>query len=182
MQHLPNLITAVRIVLTPWIVVSLLQGDCRLALWLSIIAGSTDFLDGLAARKLGVVSRSGAYLDPIADKFLLTSLYISFGLADLVPALFVWVTVGRDVLILSLVAIGMMVSTVRDYPPTRLGKLTTMLQIVASVAFLARCAYPESIPLELQNAMLWSTALVTTLSGLQYVCMAVVGIRGLHAK
>ena len=179
MQQLPNLITAIRVVLTPFIVLRLMHGDCRGALLLSIIAGSTDFFDGLAARALGVVSRSGAYLDPIADKFLMTALYLSFAIANLAPDWLVWLVVGRDVLILSLVALSMMISSVRDFPPTKLGKLTTMLQIVASVGFQAQCAYPNAMPPALLSGMLWSTGAVTALSGVQYLWMASVGLRGL---
>src|SRR5688572_33215575 len=91
----PNLLTCVRIAMTPWIVVALVQGDCRKALWLSCIAGFTDAADGFLARRFGWSTRLGAYLDPIADKFLLTSLYVCFGIAGIVPGWIVWLVVGR---------------------------------------------------------------------------------------
>jgi cardiolipin synthase len=72
---LPNLLTCVRIALTPVIVLALLANNCRNAFWLSLFAGLTDAADGYLARRLGHETRIGAYLDPIADKVLLTALY-----------------------------------------------------------------------------------------------------------
>lgn len=178
MSQLPNLITGVRILLTPWIVVALLRGDCRTALWVSLIAGSTDYVDGYAARRLGVSSRSGAYLDPIADKILLTSLYVCFGIADLIPDWLVWLVVGRDVLILTMVAVGLLFTTVRDYPPTFAGKLSTFLQIVTSVAILSRCAYPGVVPSLLHMGFIAATTVATTWSGFQYVWRAITTWQG----
>ena len=94
MKILPNLITAVRFALTPVIVLAILRGEWNLAFWISIAAGITDVLDGLAARRLHVSSRIGSYLDPIADKLLLTLIYLAFGIALAIPwwmvALVLW--------------------------------------------------------------------------------------------
>ena len=180
MNQLPNLITGVRIVLTPWIILSLLRGACPLALWLSLLAGSTDFFDGYAARRLQIESRSGAYLDPIADKLLLTSLYVCFGVANLIPDWLVWLVVGRDIIILTMVAFGLLFTAVRDYPPTFSGKLSTFLQIVTSVAILSRCAYPGVVPSPLQSALLIATTVVTAWSGVLYVWRGFTTLRGVQ--
>src|SRR5688572_32039723 len=129
----PNLLTCARIVLTPWIILALMYRDCREALWLSCVAGFTDGADGFLARRFGSASRLGAYLDPIADKFLLTSLYISFGILRVVPGWLVWLVVGRDVLILLMSGAGLIFTERRDYPPTLWGKLSTVLQIGGAV-------------------------------------------------
>src|SRR5688572_31459886 len=113
----PNLLTCARIVLTPWIILALMYRDCREALWLSCMAGVTDAADGFLARRFGWASRLGAYLDPIADKFLLTSLYVCFGIAEIVPHGVVALVVGRDVLILLLAVAGILFTGRRDYPP-----------------------------------------------------------------
>ena len=73
---------------------------------MSLFAGFTDAADGYVARKMGDASRIGAYLDPIADKLLLTAIYICFGVAGLTPWWLVYLVVGRDVMILSLAAAG----------------------------------------------------------------------------
>ena len=127
----PNLLTCVRIAMTPWVVIALVQGDCLKALWLSCIAGFTDAADGFLARRFGWSTRLGAYLDPIADKFLLTSLYVCFGIARIVPGWVVWLVVGRDILILLLAAGGILFTSRRDFPPTVWGKLSTVIQIAA---------------------------------------------------
>src|SRR4051794_18322824 len=104
MRTIPNLITGCRIALTPLIVLAIVAGDCRRALILAAVAGASDGLDGFLARQFNWKSRAGAYLDPIADKLLLTALYLSFGYSKMIPAGLVWLVVGRDVFILTMVA------------------------------------------------------------------------------
>jgi cardiolipin synthase len=129
-----NLITAARIVLTPFIAIAILQGRWNLAFGLGIAAGLTDALDGFAARLLHASSRTGAYLDPIADKLLLSVAYLALGLAGAVPWWMVALVFGRDVFILMMCAYGWFFTPVRDFPPSIPGKLSTILQIVAAVA------------------------------------------------
>jgi cardiolipin synthase len=159
-------------VLTPWIIVALIYRDCREALWLSCVAGFTDGADGFLARRFGWKSRLGAYLDPIADKFLLTSLYISFGIAGLVPEWIVWLVVGRDALILLMAGAGLLFTNRRDYPPTLWGKISTVIQIAGAFIFLCSCAYPPLIPLSLSSAALLAVAAATAWSGGHYVWRA----------
>lgn len=172
----PNLMTCARIVATPFIVRSLLIGDCYTALWLSLAAGITDGLDGFIARHWGFSTRLGAYLDPIADKILLTSLYICFGVAHLVPWWIVVLVVGRDFMILT-AALGLFLTDRRDFPPTALGKLSTVVQIAASLVFLAACASPSARV----DALSWPTqmavALLTAASGVQYVVRTLTWLR-----
>ena len=168
----PNLLTCARMVLTPWIIVALIYRDCREALWLSCVAGFTDGVDGFLARRFGWKSRLGAYLDPIADKFLLTSLYISFGIAGFVPEWLVWLVVGRDVLILLMTGAGLLFTNRRDYPPTLWGKISTAIQIAGAFIVLCSCAYPPFVPLSLSSAALLAVAAATAWSGAHYVWRA----------
>jgi cardiolipin synthase (CMP-forming) len=171
----PNLLTCVRIVFTPWIAAALLFDDCTRAFWLSVIAGLTDAADGYLARRMGEATRLGAYLDPIADKLLLTVLYICFGVAGLAPWWLVYLVVGRDIMILSLVATGYLWKGIRDFPPSIWGKLSTLLQIGASLAVLSRCSYgmsPQTV-----NAVLYATAVATLWSGLHYLSRAVASMK-----
>ena len=109
---------------------------CTQAFWLSLIAGFTDAADGYVARWMGEVTRIGAYLDPIADKVLMTALYVCFGIAGLAPGWLVWLVVGRDIMILSLAGGGLFWKGIRDFPPTVWGKLCTLLQIAASLGII----------------------------------------------
>jgi cardiolipin synthase len=171
----PNLLTCLRIVLTPWIATALLCGNCPRAFWLSVIAGLTDAADGHLARLMGEATRIGAYLDPIADKLLLTVLYVCFGFAGFAPWWLVYLVVGRDVMILSLVATGFLWKGIRDFPPSIWGKLSTLLQIAASLAVLSRCAYgisPGAV-----DVVLYATAGATIWSGLHYLSRAVASMK-----
>jgi cardiolipin synthase len=178
MRQLPNLFTFIRIALTPVIVATLVSGECWTPIVLSVIASVTDAFDGAVARRYGAVTQTGAYLDPIADKFLLVSLFISFGVAQIVPAWLTWLVVGRDVLILVMVGLGMLLLGERRYPPTIWGKLSTVIQILAAVVFLSRCAI--AIPEMAYSAVIWSVALATAWSGLHYTWRAVAILRS-HA-
>jgi cardiolipin synthase len=173
----PNLLTCVRIVMTPWIVAALIHGDCRKALWLSFVAALTDAADGFLARRFDWSSRLGAYLDPIADKFLLTSIYVCFAIAKIVPNWIVALVVGRDILILVLAMGGILFTARRDYPPTVWGKTSTVVQIAAAVIFLSACAYPAWLPGLLSVAALPAVVLATAWSGLHYVWRAIVWSR-----
>lgn len=171
MRYLPNLLTCSRIVLTPYLVYLLMSGDCATAFVWSCLAGATDGLDGFLARRWGVSTRMGAYLDPIADKFLLTTLYICFGISRLAPWWLTWLVVGRDALILIMTAWAMLTTSYRDFPPTFWGKLSTAIQIAAVLAILGACAF--GIADLWLDAAVRVTAFVTVTSGIQYVIRAV---------
>ena len=105
-HNLPNFFTVIRLLLTPFILEALWKFQFRKALVLVLIAGATDALDGYLARQFGWTTRLGAYLDPIADKLLLVSVYIMLGVDRAIPYWLVWVVLGRDVLILAMVGIA----------------------------------------------------------------------------
>src|SRR5581483_797559 len=133
---IPNLITASRIVLTPFVVVFILRGRWTEALYLGIAAGITDALDGFAARLLHVSSRIGAYLDPIADKLLLSATFLALGAAHAIPWWMVALVFGRDIFILMMAGYGYVFTPVRDFPPSVAGKVSTILQIIAAMVVL----------------------------------------------
>jgi cardiolipin synthase len=175
MRQLPNLLTLVRLLLTPAIVAGLLNGKCLMPLALSVFAGITDAFDGMLARRYNAVSQTGAYLDPVADKLLLVSLYVSFGVASIIPSWLVYLVVGRDLLIMVLVALGWALIGERRFPPSLWGKLSTLLQIGAAVLFLSRCLIV--IPNALYDAVVYVVALATAWSGLHYTGRALAILR-----
>ena len=94
--NLPNLFTLLRLLLVPWIIMAILGGHPVLALALFAGAASTDILDGAAARHLGSSTQAGAYFDPIADKCLLSGVYLALAAAHIMPWWFVILVFARD--------------------------------------------------------------------------------------
>jgi cardiolipin synthase len=163
--NLANLLTAARIALTPWIVLRLLAGDCQGALALLAVAAATDAADGYIARHFGQKTRLGAYLDPVADKLLLTAVYVSLGINEFVPRWLVWLIVGRDVLILCMAAAGLAFTRHRQFPPSIWGKLSTAIQVVTALTAVMGCSFAFGVP----AALVWSTAVATSWSAVHYM-------------
>ncbi len=168
MLTLPNLLTSLRIALTPVIVLTMLAEDYRRAFWYVMAAGLTDAFDGLLARRFGWQTRTGAYLDPIADKLLLTSLYLCFWIVERVPGWLVAVIAGRDVLILSMVGFALAFTRFRDFPPSIWGKLNTALQILLALVLIVAMAFPETERHALISTLIWLTGASTAWSGIHY--------------
>lgn len=168
MRALPNLITASRLALTPVVVFAVLRHDWRAAtLWFAL-AAFTDFLDGLAARRLQVSSRTGQFLDPVADKVLLMAVTLALAAAGHIPVWFVAVVVGRDAVLLVSSVAGLAFTRYRNYRPTQLGKLSTLLQIAVVTAALA-------LPPGWAGWLAWPSAAVTIASGIHYLCRPFLG-------
>lgn len=135
LAQLPNLLSLVRVGLTPLAVALILAGDDRRALWVCLLAGITDFADGFAARALGATSRFGALLDPLADKLMLDALYLTLWLDRGIAA--GALVVARDLLILAGAALVHRRTGRRDFPPRPWGKLSTVVQIAWIVFYLS---------------------------------------------
>ena len=166
---IPNAITSVRLVLLPWIVPAILAGEHERALVLCLIAGATDALDGASARLFHLKTSAGAYFDPIADKILLSAVYISLGLVRSVPTWLVVMIFARDVVILGGVAALWVRRSARRFPPSLLGKISTILQILTVLVALA---LPVLYGAGQGSTFLWVvielTAVMTAASGLHY--------------
>jgi cardiolipin synthase len=137
-------------------------------LLLCAVAGISDGLDGFLARRFDWKTRLGAYLDPIADKLLLTAVFLSLGRLGVVPGWLVWLVVGRDVFILSMVASAFAFTRFRDFPPSVAGKLTTAIQILTALSVLSLCASGVTDTGQVAQILVWTTAAVTIWSGLDY--------------
>ena len=173
MFNLPNLFTLVRLLLAPVIASDILRDHFGRAIVLLFIAGFTDAIDGYLARSLNSSTRAGAYFDPIADKILLSVVYISLGAAGAMPWWMVGVVFGRDMLILAMAAYGLLFTTIRKFPPSVWGKISTFFQIAAALAVMAAragIAAPVALALDLM-------VLGTFVSGAHYVWRAVALLR-----
>ena len=164
---LPNWLTILRILLIPFFVTLLVYRKVEAALVVFCLASLTDMLDGYIARSHGRQTRLGAFLDPVADKLLLTSAFVTLTYLKMVPFWITAVVVSRD-LILSVGVLLIHVSggTVRP-APTRLGKLTTAMQMV-TVLVAMLCFFYVSMP-PVPRIFAWVTAVMTIGSGLQYL-------------
>ena len=134
---LPNFITLTRMAMVPVFVIAVSDRDYRLAIWIFVIAGLTDAFDGFLARRMDMTSRVGAYLDPIADKMLITVAYIALtipqGQAVVIPLWLTILALFRDFVIMLVAGVLYMVEGLREFPPSPMGKATTFAQ-VATIA------------------------------------------------
>jgi cardiolipin synthase len=156
----------------PFIVYAILTGNCRRAVVLVFLAGASDGFDGLLARRFNWRSRAGAYLDPIADKLLLTAVYLSLGLAQKIPGWLVWLVIGRDLLILSMAGAALLFTGFRDFQPSLAGKASTALQILTAIVALAACGNFFIVNHAAEQGLIWTTAAATLFSGIDYTVRA----------
>lgn len=166
-RHLPNLITLLRMALV-WPVYWLIsRGEFATALVLAAIAGGSDAVDGWLAKHFGWESRLGGLMDPLADKLLLLAAFTGLTMVDVLPVWLLALVVGRDLLIVSgAIAYHNLVGAF-DARPTRLSKLTTLVQILLVLAELLRLTWiPQLSGL---NVLLLATAALTIASGVHYV-------------
>ena len=135
--NLPNFITLGRVISVPFIFWLLLTGEAKAAFLLFVAAGISDAVDGFLAKRYNWQTELGAYLDPLADKLLIVSIYIALGARDQIPLWLVIAVVSRDLLILSAV----MLSWLLDHPvvikPLLVSKLNTVAQLVLASTVLA---------------------------------------------
>lgn len=178
---LPNILTVIRMVLIPVFVSLLFYGRFGWALGVFVLAGVTDGLDGLLARRFNQKSQLGTILDPIADKLLLVTAFIVLSLPSIIPQPMprhfpvpFWVTaavISRDVFIVVGSAAINIVTGFRRFRPSWLGKINTVVQIVAVVAILTAAHFPSLSGYLLPSVytIVFASALV---SGLHYVFFA----------
>jgi cardiolipin synthase len=166
-MNIPNSLTILRILLIPCYIGLLVYGKFDQALIVLLVAGLTDALDGAIARMKNQYTRLGAVLDPLADKMLLISGFITLSMIHLVPS---WVTilvVSRDVILMLGTAVAHFTDSRVDITPTFLGKGTTFLQLsyVVMVIFLTS----RRIDLAVMLPLLFGMVSFTLLSGLHYL-------------
>ena len=169
MRAIPHLISVFRLLCSPAIVWLLGSQRYRSALALVVLAGVSDWLDGYAARRLKVDGRLGVILDPLADKVLLVTLFLTLGILRLIPLWMLWLVLGRDLVIVIGAFLVRIFRGIRKFLPTTLGKVSTFFQIVLVLLTLADAAFPSFVLFWLKMTALVLCALFTTWSGLDYV-------------
>ena len=145
------------------------------------LAGISDWLDGFAARRLKSAGHAGVVFDPVADKVLLVTLFISLGILGLIPAWMFWLVIGRDLVIVFGALLVRLFRGIKKFLPSMLGKVSTFFQIALVLLALGYAAFPRPVVLWLKYTALALSAFFTALSGLDYVRVGVEMTRRGHA-
>jgi cardiolipin synthase len=170
-MNIPNLITLLRIILVPIVVILLIQGSFLKALGVFFVAGLSDALDGFLARVMKQQTVLGAYLDPIADKALLASSFVTLSVLHIIPSWLTVIVISRDFIILLGISVLSNMSISVEIRPAFVSKVTTVLQLITVLLALSSrslpCSLNEIEPLAL--SLYWVTAFFTIISGLHYM-------------
>ncbi len=169
MVNLPNLLTIGRILLIPLLVIFLMDGRTEAAWLVFVAAAATDALDGLIARLWNQKTTLGAYIDPIADKLLLGTSYVTLAVLHRLPGWLAVIVLSRDLVILIGVGLLLLFDKPLEIRPSLDSKLTTLLQILTVCYVLGRDHLPALQPLALP--LILATAASTVVSGFHYLAI-----------
>ncbi len=165
-MSIPNLITLGRILLVPIVVWAIISGEMLLAFALFLAAGISDGVDGFLAKRFHMTSELGAYLDPLADKALIVSIYVSLGIALALPIFLVILVVSRDIMIISGFMLAWLVGRPMPVKPLPVSKLNTVVQILLATLVLAEQSFSLNIDLGIKPVM--ALVIVLTLLSIAY--------------
>lgn len=165
--NIPNILTIIRILLIPLFIISLLREMISFALLIFTIAAISDGLDGLFARIFNQYTELGAYLDPIADKLLLTSSFVCLAVLKMLPNWLTVIVITRDILIVLGLAIFTMTNIKVGIKPSLASKLTTVTQLVTVIWVLLNPQFSGA--LLMKRSIIWATAAMTIFSGFHYI-------------
>jgi cardiolipin synthase len=164
----PNLLTLMRLFIIPFLLIEILDGHYGIAFALFMLAGISDALDGLLARWLSQKTTLGQYLDPIADKLLLSSLFVVLTHVGMIPLYVTVLVFSRDVGILLISTLLFVTGALRDFRPSVFGKLNTFVQIVALIAVLCQKLFVSPELAMFRDVLVRSIAVLAPLSAAQY--------------
>jgi cardiolipin synthase len=164
----PNLLTLMRLFIIPFLVIAILDGHYRLSFALFILAGISDALDGLLARWLKQKTTLGQYLDPIADKLLLSTLFVVLTHVGMIPQYVTVLVFSRDVGILLISTLLFVTNALRDFRPSLFGKLNTLTQILALIAVLCQKIFVSANLATVRDILVRAIAVLAPLSAAQY--------------
>jgi cardiolipin synthase len=165
---IPNLITLGRILLVPVVVWAIAAGEMLLAFSLFLVAGLSDAVDGYLAKRFNMTSELGAYLDPLADKALIVSIYVTLGIAGTIPRWLVILVVSRDIMIVGAVMLSWLIGSPLKVKPLLVSKLNTVAQIAFACLVLAALGFSFRAEAAI-TAMMVVVAVTTLLSVAAYL-------------
>lgn len=167
-MNIPNVITIVRILAVPLAIWLIISGEYRVAFWVFVTAGVSDGVDGFIAKRFNQTTELGSYLDPVADKLLLVSIYVTLGFSRLIPAWLPIIVASRDIFIIGGVLIMVMIGHPLVVKPLMLSKVNTAAQIILAGGILFALGYGFAD----SNIWMWgyfAVAFLTLASGAQYL-------------
>jgi cardiolipin synthase (CMP-forming) len=166
----PNQLTLLRMIFLPFIVINLVKHDFKWALALFVLAGLSDGLDGLLARTLHQQTLLGQYLDPIADKMLMSTMFLVLSIEQraLVPWKYTIVVFSRDISILLISGVLFMIAGLRDFRPSIFGKANTFAQVAAIFFVLLLLCKPILLVQHAAKFFLRATFIFTIVSAVHY--------------
>ena len=164
----PNQITLLRLGFLPLFLIFISYDRYTWAALVLVAAGLSDAIDGLLARQLNQRSALGAYLDPIADKLLLSSSFIILSFKQKIAWWLTIIVLSRDILILIVAVVIILISGYRPFPPSIYGKMTTAFEIILVFTVVLAAAYPEVRLGTIVLPLIYLVAIFAILSGLNY--------------
>ena len=166
--NIPNVVTLGRVILVPVIFWLLVSGNTKAAFFAFLAAGISDAVDGFVAKRFKLETELGAYLDPLADKLLIVSIYVALGVAGNLPSWLVVAVVSRDILIVVGVVLAWIVGQAVTIRPLAVSKANTASQILLAAVVLA----DEGFKLEMAGlrwTLVWTTLVLTVWSLAAYL-------------
>lgn len=162
---IPNLITIFRLILVPVVIVMIMQGRWATAFTLFVVAGVSDGIDGFIARRFDMRSEFGAYIDPLADKALLVSIYVTLSIVGIIPSWLAIVVVSRDMMIVAAVLLSWVMARPVEIKPLAVSKINTAAQIAFAALVLSTNAFGVEIEAVADGAMFVVAALTVASAG-----------------
>jgi cardiolipin synthase len=153
------------------------SGEMRIAFLLFFAAGASDAVDGFLAKRFGMVTELGAYLDPLADKAMIVSIYVALGIAEAIPRWLVILVVSRDVMIVGAMMLSWLVNKPIALKPLLVSKLNTVAQIALALVVLGALSFN----FDAQAVIMMLTALVAALTLLSIAFYVAEWVRHMNA-
>jgi cardiolipin synthase len=166
--NIPNLITLGRILLVPIVVWAIASGAMWIAFVLFLAAGVSDAVDGYLAKRFRMTTELGAYLDPLADKALIVSIYLALGITGAIPRWLVILVVSRDILIVGGIMLSWLMGKPLKIKPLLVSKLNTVAQIVFACVVLGSLGFQVQADI-LTVVLMGLVAVLTLLSIAAYL-------------
>jgi cardiolipin synthase len=178
LRSAPNLLTLLRLIFLPFVVIAVLGGHYRWALGIFVVAGITDGLDGLLARLMEQQTTLGQYLDPIADKLLLSTMFLVLFTTHKIPLAVTVLVFSRDIIIVIICSLLYASGAMRVFKPSWLGKANTVAQILTVLFVLLHEIAPDNFWIAKSRQLGFNvTVALTVLSGVHYVIRVAYDLR-----
>jgi cardiolipin synthase (CMP-forming) len=177
LNNLPNFVTLARMLMTPLAVMMIISQRFLPAFLIFILAGASDAIDGFIAKNFNLRTELGAYLDPLADKAMLVSIYVALGITEAIPRWLVILVVSRDIMIVSAVILSWVVDKPVPLKPLMVSKLNTVAQIALACVVLASLGFG----FQAEAIVLVLTGLVTVLTLLSVAFYLAEWVRHMNA-